>query len=229
MKRPPVERPLNVQMADLNPTYDCALYNCAMPELVLATANLGKVQEFATLLAPLGWAVHPQSVWAVPECPEPHPTFIENALAKARHACLHTGLPALADDSGLCVKALGGEPGVRSARYACEHEGDAKSDAANNAKLLRALQGIDPRQAYFTCALVAVKSPRDPEPLIAIGRWHGFIGWQASGSNGFGYDPLFICGASSQSAASMSPAAKARLSHRAQAVGHMLELIQTTW
>jgi XTP/dITP diphosphohydrolase len=200
-----------------------------MPQIVLATANVGKVQEFATLLSPLGWQVCPQSDWAVPDCPEPHATFIENALAKARHAAQHTGLPALADDSGLCVKALGGAPGVRSARYACEHEGDAKSDAANNAKLLQALQGIDHRQAYFTCALVALKSPTDPEPLIAIGRWHGFIGWQASGSNGFGYDPLFICGATSRGAASMSKADKAAISHRGLATAQMIELIQRTW
>jgi XTP/dITP diphosphohydrolase len=197
--------------------------------LVLATANLGKVQEFATLLAPLGWQAWPQSILAVPDCPEPHLTFIENALAKARHAAQFTGLPALADDSGLCVKALGGAPGVRSARYACVSEGDAKNDAANNAKLLRELQGVDARQAYFTCALVAVKSPADPEPLIAIGRWQGFIGWQASGSNGFGYDPLFICGASSKSAASMSPAEKAAIGHRGLATAQMIELIARTW
>ncbi len=200
-----------------------------MPQLVLATANLGKVQEFAALLTPLGWEVRTQSDWAVPDCPEPHITFVENALAKARHTARYTGLPALADDSGLCVKALDGAPGVRSARFACEHEGDTKSDAANNTKLLQALQGIDHRQAYFTCALVAVKSPHDPEPLIAIGRWNGFIGWQASGSNGFGYDPLFICGISSQSAASMSKAQKATMSHRGKAVAQMIELIQTTW
>ena len=200
-----------------------------MNQLVLATANLDKVQEFASLLTPLGWTVRPQSDFAVPDCPEPYITFIENALAKARHAAQFTGLPVLADDSGLCVKVLGGAPGVRSARYACEHEGDAKSDAANNAKLLDALQGIDNRQAYFTCALVAVKSPSDPEPLIAIGRWHGFIGWQASGSNGFGYDPLFICAASSQSAASMDKDAKAAISHRGQAVAQMIELLKTAW
>jgi XTP/dITP diphosphohydrolase len=200
-----------------------------MPDLVLATANKGKVHEFAHLLTPLGWQVRAQSEWDVPDCPEPHLTFVENALAKARHTASHTDLPALADDSGLCVKALGGEPGVRSARYACAHEEDPKSDAANNAKLLQALQGIDHRQAYFTCALVAVKSTTDPEPLIAIGRWHGFIGWQASGSNGFGYDPLFICGTTQRSAASMGSAEKAAMSHRGIAVAQMIELIQRTW
>jgi XTP/dITP diphosphohydrolase len=200
-----------------------------MPQLVLATANQGKVQEFATLLTPLGWEVRAQSDWAVPDCPEPHITFVENALAKARHTALHTGLAALADDSGLCVQALHGQPGVRSARYASTHEADAKSDAANNAKLLHHLQGVEQRQAYFICALVAVKSPNDPEPLIAIGRWHGTIGLQASGSNGFGYDPLFICSASQQSAASMSKAEKSAVSHRGLAVAQMIELIQRTW
>lgn len=200
-----------------------------MPQLVLATANQGKVQEFATLLTPLGWEVRAQSDWAVPDCPEPYITFVENALAKARHTALHTGLAALADDSGLCVKALGGEPGVRSARYACQHEGDAKSDVANNAKLLQTLHGVEQRQAYFICALVAVKSPNDPEPLIAIGRWHGAIGLQATGSNGFGYDPLFVCAATGLSAASMSKTEKSALSHRGQAVAQMIELIQCTW
>lgn len=200
-----------------------------MPQLVLATANQGKVQEFATLLTPLGWEVRAQSDWAVPDCPEPYITFVENALAKARHTALHTGLAALADDSGLCVKALGGEPGVRSARYACQHEGDAKSDVANNAKLLQTLHGVEQRQAYFICALVAVKTPQDPEPLIAIGRWHGVIGLQATGSNGFGYDPLFVCATTGLSAASMSKTEKSALSHRGQAVAQMIELIQRTW
>lgn len=200
--------------------------------LVLATANLGKVQEFADLLTPLRWAVRPQSDFAVPECPEPHITFVENALAKARHTAQHTGLPALADDSGLCVKALGGAPGVYSARYACEQEGDLKNDTANNAKLLQTLAvlgGDIDRSAYFTCALVAVQSPNDPEPLIAVGRWHGRIALQATGNNGFGYDPLFVCGASQQSAASMSKVEKAALSHRGQAVAQMIALIRSTW
>ena len=200
-----------------------------MPQLVLATANQGKIQEFATLLTPLGWQVRSQSNWAVPDCPEPHITFVENALAKAKHAAHLTGLPALADDSGLCVKALGGEPGVRSARYACAGEGEPKNDAAINAKLLQALQGGDNRQAYFVCALVAVKSPNDPEPLIAIGRWHGFIAWQPSGNNGFGYDPLFICGLNQRSAASMTKVEKSAVSHRGLATTQMIQLIQHTW
>lgn len=203
-----------------------------MPQLVLATANAGKIAEFAGLLSPLGWTVRPQGDFAVPECPEPHPSFVENALAKARHAAQHTGLPALADDSGLCVKALGGAPGVRSARYACDDDNNpnhAKDDAANNAKLLRQLQGVDARQAYFTCALVAVKHPQDPEPLIAIGRWHGYIAGQLSGSNGFGYDPLFVCGAHRQSAAAMAREQKAAVSHRGLATAQLLELIKTAW
>jgi XTP/dITP diphosphohydrolase len=200
-----------------------------MPQIVLATANQGKVQEFAALLTPLGWQVLPQSDFAVPDCPEPYLTFIENALAKARHTAQFTGLPALADDSGLCVRALGGAPGVRSARYACAAENDLKDDAANNAKLLHDLQGVDHRQAYFTCTLVAVKSPTDPEPLIAIGRWHGFIGWQASGGNGFGYDPLFVCTHTNRSAAAMSKAEKAAISHRGLATTQMIELLKTAW
>jgi XTP/dITP diphosphohydrolase len=205
-----------------------------MSLLILATANLGKVQEFATLLTPLGWNVQPQSVWAVPKCPEPHATFIENALAKARHAAQHTGLPALADDSGLCVKALGGAPGIHSARYAAHNETTLKDDAANNTKLLHTLHelpNLNQRQAYFTCVLVAVKSPTDPEPLIAIGRWHGFITTQLNtqDSNGFGYDPLFICQQSQRSAASLTKAEKSAISHRGLAVAHMLQLIQSTW
>ncbi len=200
-----------------------------MKTLVLATANTGKILEFAPLLAPLGWAVHAQGEWQVPECPEPHPSFVENALAKARHASQHTGLPALADDSGLCVQVLDGAPGVRSARYACEHEGDAKNDAANNAKLLRELDGAALRDAYFTCALVAVKSPVDPEPLIAIGRWYGTIALQASGSKGFGYDPLFVCAASGVSAANMSAQQKAAIGHRGLASAQLLDLIRRTW
>jgi XTP/dITP diphosphohydrolase len=197
--------------------------------IVLATASQGKIIEFATLLAPLGWSVRPQTDWNLAQCPEPHLSFVENALAKARHAALHTGLPALADDSGLCVTALGGAPGVRSARYACESETDTKNDAANNTKLLQALHNETQRAAYFVCALVAVTSPIDPEPLIAIGRWHGHIALQASGHNGFGYDPLFVCKQTQVSAATMSVADKASMSHRGLAVRQMIALMQTTW
>jgi XTP/dITP diphosphohydrolase len=197
--------------------------------LVLATANAGKIKEFSDLLLPLAWQVKPQGDFAVPDCAEPYLTFVENALAKARHAAQHTGLPALADDSGLCVKALDGAPGVRSARYACDTDSTPKNDVANNAKLLHALHNTVDRQAYFTCALVAVKSSTDPEPLIAIGRWHGTIALAAAGSNGFGYDSLFICGVQGISAASMSGAQKSAVSHRGLAVAQMVELIRTIW
>ena len=201
----------------------------AVRTLVLATGNAGKVKEFAALLAPLGWQVHPQSAFNVPECPEPHVTFIENALAKARHAAQCTGLPAMADDSGLCVAALNGAPGVLSARYACVDVAAPKSDAANNAKLLRVLTDIDARQAYFVCALVAVQSANDPEPLIAVGRWQGSIATQASGAHGFGYDPLFVCGRHHRSAAEMDTAQKSSVSHRGQAIAALLPLIQSLW
>jgi XTP/dITP diphosphohydrolase len=202
--------------------------------LVLATGNLGKVAEFNALLAPLDWQVQSQSVWQVPECPEPYGTFIENALAKARHAAAHTGLPALADDSGLCVKALEGEPGVYSARYACQTADDAKDDAANITKLLHALRSLNcheiaQRAAYFVCVLVAVKTPQDPEPLIAIGRWHGYIAETPSGTNGFGYDPVFVCGKTARTAATLSQSEKSAISHRGQATQQLVALIQSVW
>ncbi len=202
--------------------------------LVLATGNLGKLAEFATLLAPLSWQVQSQSVWDVPECPEPYGTFLENALAKARHAAQHTGLPALADDSGLCVKALGNFPGVYSARYACKNPGDAKDDVANNTKLLQVLDDLGcttpaQRSAYFVCVLVAVKSSEDPEPLIAIGRWQGWIGNSPSGNNGFGYDPIFVCEQTQQVSATLSQTEKSSISHRGKAAHQLLQLMQTHW
>jgi XTP/dITP diphosphohydrolase len=202
--------------------------------LVLATGNLGKVAEFNALLAPLDWQVQSQSVWQVPECPEPYGTFIENALAKARHAASHTGLPALADDSGLCVASLGGAPGVYSARYACTTLQEPKDDTANTAKLLYALQALNcheiaQRAAYFVCVLVAVKTPQDPEPLIAIGRWHGYIADTPSGTNGFGYDPVFVCGKIARIAATLSKTEKSAISHRGQATQQLLALIQSVW
>ena len=200
-----------------------------MRQLVLASGNAGKLREFDALLRPLGWAVQPQSAWAVPDCPEPHHTFIENALAKARHAAAHTQLPALSDDSGLCVAALGGAPGVRSARFACATDSDAKNDAANNAKLLQLMAGIAHRQVYFVTVLVAVKSATDPEPLIAIGRWHGRVALTADGEHGFGYDPLFICAQAGVSAARLSAEQKSACSHRGLATRQMINLIQSAW
>ena len=168
--------------------------------LVLASNNAKKLKELGALLAPAGVELVTQGALGVAEAEEPHHTFIENALAKARHAAAATGLAAIADDSGLCVDALGGAPGVHSAHYAALEptlDADrealrARQDAANNAKLLAALDGASTRRARFVCALVAVRSADDPEPLIAFGRWNGEILAAPEGSGGFGYDPLMF-------------------------------------
>src|SRR5574343_64793 len=158
-------------------------------KLVLASNNAKKLVELQALFAPLGIELVNQGSLGIPEAEEPFGSFVENALAKARHAARLSGLPALADDSGLAVEALGGAPGVRSARYA-QDAGGEKSDAANNAHLLRQLDGVADRRARFVCALVAVRSADDPEPLIAMGRWAGEILSAPRGAGGFGYDPL---------------------------------------
>jgi len=155
--------------------------------LVLASNNAGKLREFKRLLEPLGIEVIPQADLDIPEAEEPHVTFVENALAKARHASAHARLPALADDSGVCVDALDGDPGVQSARYA----GEPKSDARNNALLIERLAGVANRRAHYYCVLVLVRHAADPEPVIAEGAWHGRIVDQPRGSGGFGYDPHF--------------------------------------
>ena len=156
--------------------------------LVLASNNAGKLREFRRLLTPLAIDVVPQAELGIPEADEPHVTFVENALAKARHASVHARLPALADDSGVCVAALAGAPGVQSARYA----GEPKSDARNNQKLVAALQGVADRRAHYYCVLVLVRHADDPEPLIAEGIWHGTIVDTPRGAGGFGYDPHFL-------------------------------------
>lgn len=191
-------------------------------KLVLATGNLGKLHEMQALLQSLNIEVLPQSDFNVPECPEPHCTFIENALAKARHASRITGLAALADDSGLCVAALQGSPGVLSARYACENEHDKKSDAANNAKLLKVLINEENRHAYYYCVMVLVRYADDPQPLISEGVWTGEIRREARGEGGFGYDPLFLDDITGQTVAELSPAIKNRISHRGQAMHKLL-------
>ena len=191
-------------------------------KLVLASNNLKKLKELSEILAPLGWQLLPQGELGVPEAEEPHLTFVENALAKARHAARLTGLPALADDSGLCVDALGGAPGVFSARYA----GEPKSDARNNDKLLADLDGQTNRAAHFTCLLVFVRHADDPQPLIAEGEWHGEIIADHRGAGGFGYDPLFFVPAVGQTAAEMPAATKHQLSHRGQALKVLLERLQ---
>ena len=185
-----------------------------LKKLVLASNNAGKLREFSALLAPLGCQVIAQGELNVPEAEEPFHTFVENALAKARHASRLTGLPALADDSGLCVDALGGAPGVLSARFA----GEPKSDARNNAALLAALDGKTPRSGHYSCVLVRVRHADDPQPIIADGVWRGQVLSAAQGDGGFGYDPLFQAQGESVSVAQMDAAAKNAVSHRGQAM-----------
>jgi XTP/dITP diphosphohydrolase len=185
-----------------------------LDRLVLASGNEGKLREFRRLLAPYAIDVVAQDALGVPEAEEPHPTFVENALAKARNASRHAGWPALADDSGICVAALGGAPGVQSARYA----GDPRSDARNNAKLIDALAGVDDRRAHYACVLVVVTHPDDPEPVIAEGRWHGRVIDRPRGSGGFGYDPHFEDLATGLTGAELPLDRKNALSHRGKAM-----------
>ncbi|MBT9521040.1 MAG: RdgB/HAM1 family non-canonical purine NTP pyrophosphatase [Dechloromonas sp.] len=194
-----------------------------MKKLVLASNNAKKMKELNALLAPLGFEVIPQGQLGIPEAEEPHCTFVENALAKARHAAEASGLPALADDSGLCVAALGGAPGVYSARYA----GEPKSDARNNEKLLADLAGQSDRRAHFACVLVLVRSADDPQPIIAEGEWHGTILDAQRGADGFGYDPLFYVPTHCQTAAELDGAIKNQLSHRGQAMQKLISRLPT--
>ena len=189
-----------------------------MKKLVLASNNAKKMKELNALLAPLGFEVIPQGELGIPEAEEPHCTFVENALAKARHAAQLSGLPALADDSGLCVAALGGAPGVYSARYA----GEPKSDTRNNEKLLAELGNNPDRRAHFVSVIVLVRHAEDPQPLIAEGEWHGEILPALRGEGGFGYDPLFSLPAFGQTAAELDAETKNRLSHRGQAMQQLI-------
>jgi len=191
-------------------------------KLVLASNNQGKLREFQHMLAPLGIEVLTQAQLGISEAEEPHCTFVENALAKARHVSLASGLPALADDSGICVEALGGAPGVLSARYA----GEPKSDERNNQKLLQAMQGIADRRAHYYCVLVLVRHAEDPQPLIAEGEWHGEIAQAERGDGGFGYDPLFWLPAMGKMSAELSRDEKAILSHRAKALNILLQRLR---
>ena len=195
-------------------------------QLVIATGNKGKLAEIQTLLQPLNIQVLPQSHFNVTEAPEPYCTFIENALAKARHACLATGLPALADDSGLCCEALQGAPGVHSAYYANMHNGEPRSDLANNAHLIKTLKHHENRFAYYYCCLVLVRAHDDPQPLIAEGVWTGSILKKPRGLNGFGYDSIFLDNITGQSGAELSQDIKNKVSHRGQALRKLLQLIQ---
>ncbi|MEJ7137605.1 non-canonical purine NTP pyrophosphatase [Amphibiibacter pelophylacis] len=213
----------------------------ALRDLVLASNNAKKLAELGDLFAPLGLRLLPQGALAVPEPDEPYATFIENALHKARHASRLAGLPALADDSGLCVDALGGAPGVWSARYAPLADTDAdgaresrraRQDAANNAHLLAALAGQtapQQRRARFVCTLVAVRHPDDPEPLVATGDWPGRIALQPAGDGGFGYDPLMWLDEPGCSVAQLSAVDKQRLGHRGVAGRALLALMRARW
>jgi XTP/dITP diphosphohydrolase len=192
--------------------------------IVLASGNKKKLAEMQAILAPLGFTLRPQSDFRVPEAPELHDTFLENALAKARNACAHTGLPAIADDSGLCVDALHGAPGVHSAYYAGTH----KSDDDNNAKLIAALAGVKNRAAHYTALIVYLRRKDDPEPLVAQGQWHGEIVDAPQGAGGFGYDPYFYVPAHAMTAAQMPAAEKNAISHRAQALQKLFSALQTS-
>ena len=193
-----------------------------LKQLVIATGNSGKLREIQALLQPLNIEVVPQTAFKVPEAAEPHCTFIENALAKARHASQCTGLPALADDSGLCVEALQGAPGVHSAYFG----GEPRSDAKNNAYLLERLKDQTNRRAYYYCALVLVRRHDDPQPLIADGIWTGEILNAPRGILGFGYDPLFLDDKTDKTGAELEPEIKNHISHRGHALRKMLHLIE---
>jgi len=191
-------------------------------KLVLASNNTGKVREFRELLLPLNFEIISQGELGIRSAEEPHHTFVENALAKARHASAASGLPALADDSGICVHALNGEPGVYSARYA----GSACNDLANNQKLIASLREHSNRGAHYACALVMVQSAGDPEPLIVQTRWYGQFIDEATGSHGFGYDPHFFLPKLGKTAAELEPAEKNSLSHRGQALRELIAQLQ---
>jgi XTP/dITP diphosphohydrolase len=189
-----------------------------MKRLVIASNNAGKLGEIGAILAPLAIDVVAQSAYAVPEADEPHVSFVENAIAKARHASRLTQLPALADDSGVCVDALNGAPGVYSAHYG----GEPRSDARNNAKLVAEVQGRAERTAYYYCVIVLLRHADDPQPLIAEGSWRGEIIDKPRGQHGFGYDPHFLLPEFGKTAAELDPILKNRVSHRAQALASLL-------
>jgi XTP/dITP diphosphohydrolase len=189
--------------------------------VVIASNNPGKLRELRALLAPLGIEAAPQSDFAVAEAEEPHFTFLENALAKARHAAKMTGLPALADDSGLCVEAIFGEPGVHSAYYAGKEGSREERDARNNAKLVEQLRAAGDRSAFYYCVLVLVRNADDPTPIVADGEWHGEMLLEPRGANGFGYDPYFRPKGSALTAAQLPADEKNRASHRGRALASL--------
>jgi XTP/dITP diphosphohydrolase len=195
----------------------------SLSRLVLASGNAGKLREFRRLLVPLGIDVIAQAELGIEETDEPHSTFVENALAKARHASAHAKLPALADDSGICVRALDGAPGVLSARYA----GEPKSDARNNAKLIAALSAVADRRAHYACVLALMRHAEDPEPIITEGAWHGTIIDVPRGSGGFGYDPHFLDIATGLTGAELPLERKNELSHRGKAMRSLLDRLRS--
>lgn len=189
--------------------------------LLLASSNPGKAREIRALLAPHGIRIVTQTDLGIVEAEEPHDTFLANALAKARHASFASGLPALADDSGLCVAALGGAPGVHSADYAGAQGNRAERDARNNARLLAQLAPHADRRAHYVCVMALVRHAKDPEPLIGEGCWHGEIARAPRGASGFGYDPLFFLPERGLTAAELGPEEKNRISHRALALAQL--------
>lgn len=195
--------------------------------IVIASNNPGKLREFREMLAPLGIEIVPQAMLGIPEADEPHATFVENALAKARHASRASGMPAFADDSGICVAALGGEPGVHSARFANDAPAGAPrerdgQDRRNNEKLIALLKGQTDRRAHYYCVIVLTRRPDDPEPLIVEGRWHGEVIDAPRGTNGFGYDPYFYLPEFGRTAAELTPQEKNAVSHRGKALAALL-------
>lgn len=189
-----------------------------MKKLVLASSNPGKLREFEALLGPMGIEVIAQSRLGIPQAHEPHRTFVENAIAKARHASRLSKLPAFADDSGICARALGGEPGVHSARFA----GEPQSDQRNNAKLIELLRDQEDRRAHYFCVIALLRHAEDPEPLIAEGSWQGRLIEEPRGANGFGYDPYFYLPDLGRTAAELDPGEKNRISHRGKALRRLL-------
>lgn len=194
-----------------------------MQKLVIASNNVGKLREISRILAPLGFEAVPQSVYDVPEAEEPFGTFVENCITKARHAAQLTGLPALADDSGICVDALGGAPGVYSARYA----GEPKSDQRNNEKLIAALAGQTNRRAHYYCVIVYLRHAEDPQPIIAEGSWHGEIIDTPRGNDGFGYDPYFLVPELGKTGAELAPDEKNVISHRGKALLQLVDKLRS--
>lgn len=199
-----------------------------MMKIVLASNNKGKLVELQAMLAPLGAELVRQGDLGISEAEEPHRTFVENALAKARHAAQHSGLPALADDAGLCVDAFGGLPGVDTAFYAMQY-GYTKGDDNNVRALLEQMQGLDNRRAAMVSTLVAVRSPQDPEPLIAVGRVVGEISREPRGSNGFGFDPVMFIPEFGKTFAELPVEVKNAHSHRGRAAAAMLALMRERW